>query len=87
MPTSAAKLPLGLHYLDGDYYAYPDVLPPMKRDDPTPVTMIFRKPRPGEIDLKITHMRPPKERPDDESEESMEGDEGDGDSSEKGGEH
>ncbi len=59
-PLAILDNPMGLPYVDGDFYAYAQVLPAVRRDEPTEVTMIFRRPREGEIDMKATHMRPPK---------------------------
>lgn len=75
-PFALLDNPLGLPFPDPDYYADPDALPPkVAGEERTPVTLIFRLPRPGEIDKTITHMKvppPPKEKeePADKSDES-----------------
>jgi hypothetical protein len=58
-PYAILDHPLELPYRDGDYFAYADLLPELSRDAPTPVAMVFRKPRPGEIDPTITRMELP----------------------------
>lgn len=58
-PWAILDNPLGLPFPDGDYYAYPDMLPRVDRDDPVEVTLVFRRPREGEIDRTITTMRVP----------------------------
>ena len=60
-PLAILDNPLGLPYVDGDYYAYPDALPSFSRDQPPSVTLVFRRPRQGEIDWKAIQMRPMKE--------------------------
>ena len=65
-PMAILDNPLALPFRDGDYYAYGDVLPRLKRDEAVPVTMVIRRPRPGEIDRSITRMElppPPKQDP------------------------
>ncbi|MGE3166356.1 MAG: YdjY domain-containing protein [Planctomycetota bacterium] len=62
-PLAILDHPLGIPFPDADYYAYPDVLPPTSRENPTRVTMVFRLPREQEIDRSVTLMRVPP-RPD-----------------------
>lgn len=58
-PYAILDHPLELPYRDGDYFAYSDVLPKLDPELPTPVALVFRRPRPGEIDLGITRMELP----------------------------
>jgi hypothetical protein len=58
-PYAILDNPLELPFRDGDYYIYTDVLPLFRRDQPTPVAMVFRRPRPGEIDPRATRMELP----------------------------
>ena len=68
-PTAILDNPLALPFRDGDYYAYGDVLPRLKRDEAVPVTVVIRRPRPGEIDETVTRMElPPPPKPDPEPE-------------------
>ncbi|MHC4936976.1 MAG: YdjY domain-containing protein [Planctomycetota bacterium] len=63
-PYAILDNPLALPWRDGDYYAYADALPRLRRDEPTPVTLVIRLPRPGEIDPRATRMElppPPKD--------------------------
>ena len=66
-PLTILDNPLALPFPDADYYANPEVLPPVKRDEPVPVTVIFRRPLEGEIDKKAVRMKippPPKKEGD-----------------------
>ena len=58
-PFAILDNPLALPYRDGDYFAYFDVLPALARDEPTPVALVFRRPRPWEIDKDVTRMELP----------------------------
>lgn len=58
-PYAMLDNPLALPYRDGDYYAYPDALPRLSEDAPTPVALVIRRPRPGEIDTTVTRMALP----------------------------
>ncbi|MEM7166307.1 MAG: YdjY domain-containing protein [Planctomycetota bacterium] len=64
-PLAILDNPLELPFPDADYYADPDVIPPLDRQQPTAVTLIIRLPRDGEIDRSIKAMKvPPRpERP------------------------
>lgn len=58
-PYAILDNPLALPYIDGDYYAYPGVLPLLRRDQKVPVSLIIRRPKPGEIDFSVTRMELP----------------------------
>ncbi len=58
-PYAILDNPMALPYRDGDYFAYTEMLPLLSRDEPTPVALVFRRPRPGEIDPKATRMELP----------------------------
>lgn len=55
-PFAILDNPLQLPYPDPEYGAYFEVLPPYDPDEPTEVTLIIRRPKPGEIDPKIKRM-------------------------------
>ena len=61
-PYAILDNPLALPFRDGDYYGYPDALPRMRRDEPTPISLVIRLPRPGEIDPTATRMELPPRR-------------------------
>lgn len=58
-PLAILDHPLGIPFPDADYYAYPDALPPLDRDNPTRVTLVIRLPRENEIDKSATLMKVP----------------------------
>ncbi|MFQ5655455.1 MAG: YdjY domain-containing protein [Planctomycetota bacterium] len=58
-PLAILDNPLALPYVDADYYSAPEVLPPVDYDDPPPVTLVFRRPRAGEIDRAVVRMELP----------------------------
>ncbi len=58
-PWAILDNPLALPYPDGDYFAYTDVLPQHRRDDPPPVTLLFRRALPGDIDPGAIRMELP----------------------------
>ncbi|MDG1455457.1 MAG: YdjY domain-containing protein [Planctomycetota bacterium] len=74
-PWAILDNPLALPYTDGDYFAYSDVLPKMRRndqrDEPPGVRVILRKARSFEIDASAVRMELPKleATPADEAEE------------------
>lgn len=61
-PWAILDNPLALPYPDGDYFAYAEVLPQHRRDDPPPVTVLFRRAVPGDVDPKAVRMAMPARR-------------------------
>lgn len=55
-PFAILDNPLQLPYPDPEYGAYFEVLPPYDPDEPTEVTLIIRRAKPGEIDPEIKRM-------------------------------
>ena len=61
-PWAILDNPLALPYPDGDYFAYAEVLPGHRRDDPPPVTILFRRAVPGDVDPAAIRMELPARR-------------------------
>lgn len=83
-PFAILDNPLAIPFPDGDYYAYPDMLPNWGPDDgPPSVTVVIRLPKPGEIDPKAYRMRippPPKKESAAEGEDAAKDDDASGSS-------
>lgn len=77
-PFAILDNPLQLPYPDPEFGAYGEMLPPFDPDDPTPVTLILRRPKPGEIDPNLKRMSfkplPPIKEGDDAEEKDADGD-------------
>ena len=58
-PGCILNFPLALPFPDGDFYADPEQLPFIDRQNPPEVTLIFRQPKKGEIDYSIKAMKLP----------------------------
>ncbi len=58
-PWAILDNPLALPYPDGDYFAYSDVLPNHRRDDPPAVTLLLRRAVAGDVDPKAIRMELP----------------------------
>ena len=71
-PYAILDNPLALPYIDGDYYAYPGVLPLLERDVRVPVSLVIRAPNRGEIDRGVTRMElPPRVLEESQQEDGM----------------
>ena len=66
-PHALLDHPLELPFPDGAYSANPSALPEFDPEAPVPVTLIFRRPKEGEIDHTITKMKVPDHPVDPES--------------------
>lgn len=62
-PWAILDNPLALPYPDGDYFAYSEVLPKHRRDDPPEVTVVFRRAVAADVDSSAIRMElPPREK-------------------------
>ena len=69
--------PVAIPFPDAAYHANPLVLPPVDRDEPVLVTMVFRRDKPGEIDRSVVRMKvPPPETDDDDAGATKKDDDG-----------
>ena len=80
-PYAILDLPIAIPFVDAYYYANPEVLPPIDHDNPVEVTMVFRRPKPGEIDRSIVRMKIPPPPPPDEGDDANGDDQSSGDDS------
>ena len=58
-PFALLDHPLELPFPDGAYSANTENLPNFDPQEPVPVTLVFRRPQEGEVDLEITKMKVP----------------------------
>ncbi|MGE4631763.1 MAG: YdjY domain-containing protein [Planctomycetota bacterium] len=58
-PWAILDNPLALPYPDGDYFAYAEVLPKHRRDDPPAVTVLFRRAVAADVDSSAIRMELP----------------------------
>ncbi|MDE0960588.1 MAG: YdjY domain-containing protein [Planctomycetota bacterium] len=70
-PWAILDNPLALPYPDGDYFAYSDVLPLHRRDDPPEVTMLLRRAVAGDVDPQAIRMELPPRPLDRETEPAL----------------
>ncbi|MGE4614927.1 MAG: YdjY domain-containing protein [Planctomycetota bacterium] len=76
-PWAILDNPLALPYPDGDYFAYAEVLPAHRRDDPPQVTMLIRRVATGDVDPDAIRMQlPPRDRTAEDDDQKQEGEGG-----------